>query len=136
VRQSCGVSNSTQLAHDPTKLNIHGNHRLITQDIKDLYVNIPIRETTDIAKNQLLKHDDKNTMKQICTLLEGILQLNYFTFNDQVYQPDQGIAMVSPISGITAEIFLQHSEQTHIKFLLETKHIPFYAQYVDDILII
>jgi hypothetical protein len=49
------VDNSTQLAHDLTKLNIHNNHRLITLDIKDLYVNIPIRETIGIARNQLLK---------------------------------------------------------------------------------
>jgi hypothetical protein len=73
---------------------------------------------------------------KICTLLEAILQQNYFTFQDQVSQTDQGIAMGSPVSGITAEIFLQHLERTHIKFLLETKHIAFYARYVDDILII
>jgi hypothetical protein len=44
--------------------------------------------------------------------------------------------MGSPISGITAEIFLQHLEQSHIKFLLDSEHITFYARYVDDILII
>jgi hypothetical protein len=44
--------------------------------------------------------------------------------------------MGSPISGITAEIFLQHLEQAHIKFLLEAKHIAFYARYMDDILIV
>jgi sugar phosphate isomerase/epimerase len=44
--------------------------------------------------------------------------------------------MGSPISGITAEIFLQHLEQSHVKFLLDSKHINFYARYVDDILII
>jgi hypothetical protein len=38
------VNNSAQLAHALTKLNIHGNHRLITLDIKDLYVNIPIKK--------------------------------------------------------------------------------------------
>jgi len=44
--------------------------------------------------------------------------------------------MGSTISGITAEILLQHLEQSHIKFLLDSKHITFYARYVDDILII
>jgi len=44
--------------------------------------------------------------------------------------------MGSPISGITAEIFLQHLEQSHLKFLLDSKHITIYARYVDDILII
>ena len=44
--------------------------------------------------------------------------------------------MGSPISGITAEIFLQHLEQSHVKLLLDSKHITFYSRNVDDILII
>jgi len=39
------VTNSTNLANDLTKLEIHKNHRMITLDIKDLYINIPIDET-------------------------------------------------------------------------------------------
>jgi len=44
--------------------------------------------------------------------------------------------MGSPISGITAKIFLQRLELSHVEFLLDSKHITFYARYVDDILII
>jgi hypothetical protein len=44
--------------------------------------------------------------------------------------------MGSPISGTIAEIFLQHLKNTHIKHLLDTNHILFYARYVDDILVI
>ena len=33
------VTNSTNLANDLTKLEIHENHRMITFDIKDLYIN-------------------------------------------------------------------------------------------------
>jgi hypothetical protein len=36
------VTSSTNLANDLRKLEIHENHRMITFDIKDLYVNIPI----------------------------------------------------------------------------------------------
>jgi len=35
------VTNSTNLANDLRKLEIHENHRMISFDIKDLYVNIP-----------------------------------------------------------------------------------------------
>jgi hypothetical protein len=65
-----------------------------------------------------------------------IVQQNYFTFQEQIYQPDKGIAMGSHISGIIAEIFLQHVEHTHIKPLLDSKHLMFYSRYVDSILII
>jgi len=42
----------------------------------------------------------------------------------------------SPISGLTAEIFLQYYEGANVKDLLETKSMSFYARYFDDILII
>jgi hypothetical protein len=44
--------------------------------------------------------------------------------------------MGTPTSSLTAEIFLQHYEDTHIKQLLDTKNIAPYTRYVDDILII
>jgi len=44
--------------------------------------------------------------------------------------------MGSPISSLTAEIFLQNYEDKNIKQFLEAKSIIFYVRYVDDILII
>jgi len=44
--------------------------------------------------------------------------------------------MGSPPSGLNAEIFLQHYEDTNIKHHLDTNNIAFYTWYVDDILII
>ena len=49
------VTKSVNLAHDVTKLEIHEHHRLITFDIKDLYVNIPITETLNIIKQHYYK---------------------------------------------------------------------------------
>jgi len=105
-------------------------------DIKDLYVNIPIAETIDITTTQLLKYNDPETTTQICTLLGVILQQNYFIFQEQIYQPDKGIAMDSPISGKIAEVFLQLLEHIYIRPLIETKRILFYTRYINDILII
>jgi len=41
--------------------------------------------------------------------------------------------MGSPISGIIAEIFLQHFEDIYVEYLLDTKNLAFYTRYVDDI---
>jgi hypothetical protein len=49
-------SNATSLAMDLTKLQINENHSLITFDMKDLYVNIPVTETLSIIKKILTKH--------------------------------------------------------------------------------
>jgi len=79
------IDNSTKLPHDLTKLTISNSHRLITLDTKDLHVNIPIKETIDIATAQLLQHNNKNITEQICTLLQMVLQQNYFEFQEQIY---------------------------------------------------
>jgi len=83
---------------------------MITYDVKDLYVNIPINETLNITENQLLKNNDKHKNKQIIAVLKAILAQNYFTFQDSIYHPNKGVAMGSPISGTMAEIFLQYIE--------------------------
>ena len=53
LRSHCIVNDSTALASDLTKMKLDENHRMITLDIKDLYVNIPIQETLRIAKTLL-----------------------------------------------------------------------------------
>jgi hypothetical protein len=130
------VTNSTNLASDLTKLEVHENHNLITFDIKDVYINIPITETLNIVKTKFLQNNDTHIAHQVLILLKEVLSQNYFTFQQRIYQPEQGIAMGSPIYGIIAEIFLQHFEDTNIKHLLDTKNLAFYTRYVDDILII
>ena len=99
-------------------------------------VNVPIQETLNLTKAQLAKNNNKHTTSQIMTLLEIVFKQNYFSFRDQMYQPDKGVAMGSTISGTMAEIFLQHLEETVIKHLIDTKIIAFNTGYVDDILLI
>ena len=70
------------------------------------------------------------------TLLSTILRQNYFSFLGQIYQPDKGVAMGSPISSTMAEIFLQQLENSIIKHLIDAKILSFYTRYVDDILLI
>jgi hypothetical protein len=94
------VKISTTLANDLTKLKIHSNYKMITFDIKDLYVNIPIHETLDITENILLRHHEKHTTDQIIALLHTILQQSYFSLGNLIFLPHKGIAMGLPISGI------------------------------------
>ena len=86
------ITNSTNLANDLTKLELHENHNLITFDIKDLYVNIPVSETLNIVKAKLLQNNDTQIAQQALILLKEVLSQNYFTFQQRIYQPEQGIA--------------------------------------------
>jgi hypothetical protein len=129
--------NSTKLAHELTEIQITETSRLITFYIKDLYVNIPIEETIRITRTLLantMLYD--NIISQACLLLKTIMEQNYLQFDQKIYQPNKGIAMGSPISGLIAEIFLQYFEQHIIKNSLDNNNIIFYNRYVDDILII
>jgi hypothetical protein len=128
--------NSTSLANDLVNLIINDKHKLMTLDIKDLYINIPLKETTDITRTQFPKHNSTPTTNQIITLLETILRQNHFVLQEQIYHPDKGVAMGSPISGTIAEIFIQHLEDTYNRHLMESKDTIFYTRYVDNIFII
>jgi hypothetical protein len=57
---SYNTINSISLANDILPLTINNKNRMITYDIKDLYVNMPIYETLKIMENQLLKNNDKH----------------------------------------------------------------------------
>ena len=121
--------NSNTLANELVKLKINSHHRLLTLDIKDPYVNVPIQQTLNLTRTQLRIHNNKQTTHQIMALLNIILRQNYFSFLGRIYQPDKGVAMGSPISGTMAEVFLQQLENSIIKHLIDTKILPFYTRY-------
>ena len=87
------VTNSTNLANDLTKLEIHENHRMISFDIKDLYVNLPIDETLNIIKTKLLQNNNIQITYQMLSLLKVILSQNYSMFQQKIYQHAQGISV-------------------------------------------
>ena len=76
-RKTYTVENSTKLANDLIKITLKDSQRLITLDIKDVYVNIPIHEALMNTRAQLHKHD-RTLTDQICTLLEAILNQELF----------------------------------------------------------
>jgi hypothetical protein len=130
------TQNSENFAHNITEHKINQHHRMITYDIKDLYVNIPIEEILAVTKQQLLNNKGIHVTKQIITCLRTILSQNYFEFQNNIYHPKNGVAMGSPISGTITELMLQNIESQHIKHLIETGNITYYTRYVDYIFIV
>ena len=131
------LRNSQQLAEELINLQVDSNTKMITYDIKDLYVNLPIQgiiTTTEFWLNR--SNTDKKLITEIIQVLTTIVNQNYFQHENMWFQPEKGVAMGSPISSTIAEIFLQHIEHTTIKHWLESEEIIYYRRYVDDILII
>jgi hypothetical protein len=103
------VSNSTNLANDLINLRLNENHRLITFDIKDLFVNIPIEESLIITKLFSCKKKMTKKTHQILNFMKSVLAQNYFTFLNKI-SPKKGVDRGSPISNTIVGIFLQYFE--------------------------
>jgi hypothetical protein len=109
---------------------------MITLDIKDLYVNLPTTNILRITKFWVNRHNRGSvTTEHILYLLKIILKQNYFQYDNQFCQPNNGIAMDSPISSTLPEIYLQCLEEIFLKQCLEKEEITCYKRYVDDLLI-
>ena len=131
------VENSYKIAQELHKIHITENHKIVTLDIKDLYVNLPKQGIIQSTIFWLDRNNiNKKIKEQIIQLLNIIIEQNYFQYNNQFFRPENGIAMGSPISGTLAEIYLQLIEELHIKHWIENQEIVYYKRYVDDILII
>jgi len=103
-----------------------------------MYVNLPITGIMQTTSYWLNKHnnDNKQLNEQVLNMINTTVKQNYFQYEDQIFQPEKGIVMGSPISSTTAEIYLQYLENIYIKHWLDSKEILFYKCYVDDILIL
>ena len=89
----------------------------------------------EIAKSLLLSKSTLNheTVDELINLTKVILEQNYFTFDNKYYLQRDGLAMGSPLSGILAEIYLNHIETNEI-LSTKNKHYKkflFYRRYVD-----
>jgi hypothetical protein len=73
-------------ANDLTWIRMKNIHRLITLDIKDLYVDIPIKDILLITEDRLSFSNTKiDIKKQSIVLLREILNQNYFQFDKHCY---------------------------------------------------
>jgi hypothetical protein len=90
--------------------------KIVNLDTKDLYFNLPIQGILHTTKFWLTKHSNTNTTtEQTLQLLETILKQNYFQYNNQLFRPEKGIAMGSPISSTIAEIYVKFLEELYVK---------------------
>jgi hypothetical protein len=67
-----------------------------------------------VTQSKPLKPDDAPEAKQKNHVTEAILKQIYFSFQNNLYQPEKGISMRSPVSNAVTEIYPQHLE-THLK---------------------
>jgi hypothetical protein len=103
-----------------------------------MYTNIPTSELRNIIKNIVDQNYCMSNVEkdELLSLLNLILEQNYFQFKNQFYKQNDGLAMGAPTSAILAETFVQYLEHTVIYQILKKHQIIDYYRYVHDILII
>jgi hypothetical protein len=106
-------------------------------DITNLYSNIPVTETRTILAN-ILKHNltEPQTWHELLKWYDIITRQNYFNNNQDIIIQYDGLVMGATSSSIIAEIFLKHTEYTHMAHLTHKHNIINYFCYMDDILLI
>jgi len=131
------VKNTTDLLQKLQDTPMAPHFTLASLDITNLYSNIPVLETKTILKDTLAYHQtDPQTQKELIMWYDIITRQNYFTHKHDIISQHDGLAMGAPSSGLIAEFFLQHTENTHLACLSHKHRIIDYFKYVDDILLI
>ena len=116
--------------------NIIGPDTLLcTMDVSALYTNIPHSDGTEACRHYLNTRRDQTTPTSfLCTLIQLILTLNNFVFQDQHFLQTQGTAMGTSMAPSYACLFMGMFETN---FLNSCKNKPIiWLRYIDDIFIL
>ena len=81
------------------KEHIPNDHLLVSFDVKSLFTNVPLDQTIEIILNIVYKKNEistdmtKSEMKELLNLCTKSV---HFTFDDNIYVQNDGVAMGSP----------------------------------------
>jgi hypothetical protein len=128
VKPESYVKDSCHLIEILKKQKLETNDLLVSFDVESLFTNIPIEETLMLLKDKFNLDNAHLKLARLC------LGSTYFCFNGKMYEQTEGAAMGSPLSPLTANIFMQNFEETFV--MKPNKKPTMWLRYVDDCLII
>ena len=108
-------------------------------DVSSLYSNIDNKEGLKVLKDEMNKHCNRlhvPTTKAIVTLMELILTLNNFEFDDKFFTQIKGTAMGTRAAPNYANVYMGNFENKYIYESPAMKSIALYKRFIDDIFFI
>jgi len=109
------VKSSVHLINDLLGIPYKKDLQLISFDIENMYPSIPTDELVRILKGMCIENQlEEKTTNELIKITYNILEQNYFTFRNQPYFQNTGLAMGAPSSAVLSEVYLQHLEHTEI----------------------
>ena len=134
------IKDTTDFINKIENSGTHSNCILVTMDIKSLYTNIPHSEGIEAIANTMQQNphitkDFDIKPEVITSLLELILKLNNFTFNDKFYLQTMGCAMGTKCAPAYANLLMREFEEKLLLPIIE--HLSkMYLRFIDDIFIL
>ena len=132
------LKDTTQFLKELANQKIQPDTWLVMVDVKSLYTNIPNEEGIQACYEAWLEQemgDPQHPLAEIFRcLLEMVVKLNTFEFNEKYYLQKFGTAMGSKLAPAYANTFMGKPE----KSILDTSPLKptYYKRFIDDIFII
>jgi len=122
------------------KLNPGRTVWLVTGDVKAMYTNIPPDAAISVVGEMLAekrKSKRSNTAQDLTTLLEFVLRNNCFSYLEDTYIQNSGLAMGTACAPAVANLYCASHETrlAHDRPFLNFS-VKFYGRYIDDIFLI
>ena len=108
-------------------------YKMVSLDVESLLTNVPLEKTIDITLERIYDSKEINTQitcPEMIELLKLCTKSANFTFNNQVYQKNDRVAIGSPLGPVLAGIFMVELE-TWI-FLTLGNMVLNWKRFVDD----
>ena len=132
------LKDTTQFLKEIDEIEINKDTWLVTVDVKSLYTNIPndegIQACYESWREQEITDPQHPPAEVLRHLLELVLKLNTFEFNNRFYLQKFGTAMGSKLAPAYANTFMGKLE----KEILDTSPLlpTYYRRFIDDIFMV
>ena len=129
------VKNSYDFAENVRDFIFSENMVMASFDVENLFTNLPVVETINIAIDSLFSHrnDIKGIPRKLFrSMLDISVTNSYFLFDKKLYKQLDGVGMGLPLGPTFANIFLCFHERNWLANCPSEFRPVLYRRYVDD----